>query len=315
MKKLVIASLLVVSTAFAGNKEKADALFKKGKQLAGDKRYADACPAFEQSMKLDPAIGTQLNIAKCYEDWGRIGKALVAYRVAEKMAKDAKDPREPKIRALVESLDPEVPRLTIKLPKGANPDGVVVKLDSEPMTTFGEQLIIDPGPHTIEYTVDGGPKKQKTVPVERAGDSEVTLDVPKDRVVKKQADADDTSPDEPPAPGRNQRIGGIALGGAGVIAIGVSTILTLSAKGKYDDALEMHCMGAKDMCNSMGLEATRDARSTANTATVIFLVGAAAVGGGVALYLLAPKAVTSEHAYLVPSVTPDGAGVVFGGSF
>lgn len=315
MKKLVIASVLVASTAFAGNKETADVLFKKGKQLAGEKRYAEACPAFEQSMKLDPAIGTQLNIAKCYEDWGRIGKALVAYRVAEKMAKDAKDDREPKIRKLIEALEPEVPRLTIKLPKGAVPDGVVVMLDSEPMTTFGEQLIIDPGPHMIEYTVDGGPKKQKIVPVERSGDSEVTLDVAKDRVVKKQPDAGETSPEAPTASGRNQRIGGIALGGAGVIAIGVSTALTLSAKGKYDDALEMHCMNDKSMCNAMGLELTRDARSTANTATVIFLVGAAAVGGGVALYLLAPKSVAAEHAYVVPSVTPDGAGVVYGGRF
>ena len=106
MKKLIIVSLLVASTAFAGNKEKADALFNKGKKLAAEKRYADACPAFEQSMKLDAAIGTQLNIAKCYEEWGRIGRALLAYRVAEKMAKDAKDDREPKIHALIEA--PEI---------------------------------------------------------------------------------------------------------------------------------------------------------------------------------------------------------------
>lgn len=314
MKKLVIASLLVASTAFAGNKEKADALFTKGKKLAAEKRYADACPAFEQSMKLDPAIGTQLNIAKCYEDWGRIGKALVAYRAAEKMAKDAKDPREPKIHALVEALDPNVPRLTIKLPKDANPTGIVVRLDSQPMTTFGQQLIIDPGPHTIEYTIDGGPKKQRTIPVERGGDSEITLDIPKDRVLEKETDVE-PSTETPTAPGRNQRIGGVMLAGAGVIAIGVSSVMTLSAKGKYDDALEMYCMNAKNMCDPMGLEATHDARKTANTATVIFLVGAAAVGGGVALYLLAPKAATTEHAYIVPSVTPDGAGVVYGGRF
>ena len=107
MKKLALVSLLVASTALAGNKDKADALFKQGKKLAAEKKYAEACPAFEQSMKLDPAIGTQLNIAKCYEDWGLLGKALVAYRAAEKMAHDAKDDREPKIKAIDRRPRPE----------------------------------------------------------------------------------------------------------------------------------------------------------------------------------------------------------------
>ena len=62
MKKLALISLLIASTALAGNKDKADSLFKQGKKLAAEKKYGEACPAFEQSMKLDPAIGTQLNI-------------------------------------------------------------------------------------------------------------------------------------------------------------------------------------------------------------------------------------------------------------
>lgn len=328
MKKLALLSLVILlwaSTALAGNKDKADALFKQGKKLSAEKKYAEACPAFEQSMKLDPAIGTQLNIAKCYEDWGRLGKALVAYRAAEKMAHDAKDPREPKIKALIDDLDSNVPRLTIKLPKQATAEGVVVTLDNNVITTLGESMIVDPGPRTIEWTVDGGPKKQKIVNVERGGDSEVTIDVPKDRVAKKQPEVVvekpvATPPPPPPttAPGRNQRLGGLVLGGAGVIAIGVSSLMTLSARGQYNDALEMYCNNAKNMCDPMGLELTHDARSTANTATVIFIVGAAAVGGGVALYLLAPKAAateTEEARYVVPTVSPDGAGVVYGGRF
>ncbi len=318
MKKLALVSLLIASTAFAGNKEKADALFKQGKKLSAEKRYAEACPAFEQSMKLDPAIGTQLNIGKCYEEWGLLGKALVAYRSAQKMAHDAKDDREPKIKAIIDELDSNVPRLTIKLPKNASSEGVVVKLDNKPMTTFGEAMIIDPGVHTIDYTVDGE-KKQKTVPVERGGDSEVTLDIPKDRVVKAQP-AETTKPvaTEPGAsPGHTQRLGGLVLGGAGVIAIGVSSLMTLSARGQYNDALAMYCNNAKDMCDPMGLEQTHDARSTANTATIIFVGGAVAVAGGIALYVLAPKSAERAHEarYVVPSVTPDSAGVVYGGRF
>ncbi|HUS32697.1 MAG TPA: tetratricopeptide repeat protein, partial [Kofleriaceae bacterium] len=291
-------------------------------------------------MKLDPGIGTSLNIGKCYEEWGRIGKALVAYQTALKMAKDDKDKRAPQIQELVDNLDSQVPRLTIKLPKDASQDGVKVTLDGEAITTFGTSLIIDPGPHTIEWTVDDGAKKSRVVPVERGGDSEVTLDIPKERVAKKPpgdgkgktgggtksaggGDGTGIKPAEAtaPAPGRNMRIGGFVLGGAGVIAMGVASIMTLSAKGQYDDALEMHCMGMKNMCDPDGLTATADARSTANTATILFLGGVALVGGGVALYLLAPKGAAQTESrdetarYIVPSVTKDGAGVVFGGRF
>jgi hypothetical protein len=71
------------------------------------------------------------------------------------------------------------------------------------------------------------------------------------------------------------------------------------------------------MCDPMGLEQTHDARSTANTATVIFIGGAVAVGAGITLYLLAPKSEerAREARYVVPSVTPEGAGVVYGGRF
>src|SRR5688572_28880652 len=114
------------------------------------------------------------------------------------------------------------------------------------------------------------------------------------------------------------RIGGIALGGVGVVAMGISSFMTLSARGKYNDAIETHCGGMKNNCDMTGLEITADARSTANKATVVFLVGVALVGGGAALYFLAPNgaapAQTEEQAfYITPAISPEGVGVVLGG--
>jgi serine/threonine-protein kinase len=326
----LLSLVLVAGVASANNKDKADALFKQGKKLMHEKRYADACEAFEKSNKLDPGIGTQLNIAKCYEEWGKIGQAFLAYQKAEAMAKAAKDDREPKIHELVEGLDSQAPRLTIKLPKGTSTDGLTVTLDGDKVTSFGEPLVIDPGPHTIAYTLASGAKKDKVIAIDRGGDSEVTLDIPKGGASDATAEAKpDTRPDtkpavkpdvQPPPPGRNMRLGGIVLGGAGVIAIGVSSIMTLSARGKYNDALDAHCGGMKTTCDDEGLTLTHDARSTANTATVVFIAGTAAVAGGVVLYLLAPKAAAAESEdnaarYIVPAVSPDGAGIVFGGQF
>jgi tetratricopeptide (TPR) repeat protein len=341
MKLAVTLATIVAlaSVASADKKERADALFKEGKKLMGEKRYSDACNAFEESFKLDPGIGAQLNIAKCYEEWGKLGRAYLSYQAAEKAAREASppDPRADKIKEIITELDTQVPRLTVKLPKDA-PKGFQVTMDKKPITVLGEAFVVDPGPKTLEWWVGNGPKKQKIVSVERGGESEVTLDVPKGTVIKPEGggegdgkgdgngDVEPTpEPEKASVPGRAQRIGGIALGGAGVLAIGVSSVMTLSARGKYNDALDMYCNGMKNTCNAQGLDITHDARSTANTATVIFLVGVAAVGGGVALYLLAPKASSAspddeggdEEAmrYVVPSVSPEGAGLVYGGRF
>ena len=121
-----------------------------------------------------------------------------------------------------------------------------------------------------------------------------------------------------PDPGHSYRLAAYGIGGAGVAAIGVSSYLTLTARSKYNDALEAHCGGMANGCDDVGLEDTHDARHRANIATIVFSAGLAAVGGGVALYLLAPKGGAAEKPedaalYVVPSLSPDGAGLVVGG--
>lgn len=322
----IFTILLLATTATADNKEKADQLFKQGKKLMEQKRFADACASFEKSYKLDPGIGAQLNIAKCYQEWGKIGQAYIAYVAAEKAAKAANDDRAPKIHEYVAALEPDIPHLTINLPKDIKPEQIKVTLDGQPLTTFGEPIVVDPGPHMIEYYVSGSGRKQnQVVPLERGGKQDVTLEIQKPKPTR-DPNAGDPKPDEPiekpVTTGRNQRIAGIALGGGGLAAILVSTIMTVAAKSKYNDALAMYCGGMTNNCDPMGLTLTHEARSTANQATIVFLLGTAMVGGGVALYLLAPRSAPAsdgapaeeqQSLYLVPSVGPNSAGIVFGG--
>ena len=49
-------------------------------------RFAEACPKFEESMRLDPAIGTLLNLARCYESMGDVPAACQRYAQAEALA-------------------------------------------------------------------------------------------------------------------------------------------------------------------------------------------------------------------------------------
>lgn len=319
MKRILLALVTIASTAHAGDKDRADALFKQGKKLMAEKKYADACEAFEHSMKLDPQIGTELNVGRCYEEWGKLGHALHSYQAAEKMAKDAGDARAPKIHELVEQLDPQVPRLTIHVPKDA--DTSSVRLDGAHVDSFADAIVLDPGSHKVEYATASGKKKSRVVPVERGGSSEITLDLPaQHEAVDHEQQPHPPPPPPPPVaetrdPGRGYRIGAYALGGVGVAAIGVSTYLTITAKSTYNDALKSHCGGMTNGCDDIGLRDTHDARHRANIGTIVFAAGAAAVAGGVVLYLVRPKAEhPAEAVYVVPSVTPDAAGLVVGGT-
>jgi len=330
IRATLIAMLALAAVAGEASANKADALFKKGKKLLAAKKYAEACTTFEKVDQLDPGIGAKLNVAKCYQEWGKLAIAYRWYLDAEHMAADTKDGRAAKIKELAEELDVNVPRLTIKIPETADPRSLVsLTLDGKLLSVdlLGTEQRVDPGAHVIEYTA-GGKKKKKMAPVERGGSSEVLLDVPKAKVGEPEPPTDptettpepgDEQPEEPtqPAPGRNRRIAGIAVASAGGVGIVVASALTLSARSSYKDALAAHCMGSTTMCDPQGLTATHDARHRANIATVISLVGGAAVIGGVVLYLTAPKAGhADEHAlYLTPVVGADGGAVVFGGRY
>jgi len=315
--KLALALVLVVSSpAFA---DKADDLFKQGKKLMGEKKFAEACPKLEKSFEIDPQIGTELNIGRCYEEWGKLGKAYRAYSDAAKRAGDSKDPRETKIKELIAKLEPSVPKLVIHVPDGADTAGLQVAIDGVAVTDLTAPQLLDPGPKSVEYALGSGARKQKLVALERGATSEITLELPKqagktdDKVVVAPKPAPEPEP-EAAAVGHTQRVAGVAIAGVGVVAFGVSSYLALSARSKYSDALAANCMGMTNACNMQGLTDTHDARSKANTATIIGGAGIAAIATGIVLYVIAPHANTTEHAlYVAPSAS--GTGLAFGGVF
>lgn len=315
--KTLAALLLMVSVASA---DKADDYFKAGKKLMAEKKYAEACKKFEDSYKADPAIGTELNIGRCYEEWGKLGKAYHAYKVALKQAKDANDDRAAKITGLIDKLEPNVPRILIHVPDGAETKNLQVTIDGQPVDPddLANPQLVDPGPKQVEYALGSGTRKTKTVPVERGGTSEITLDLPKlKKPVEHEVDAT-KKPDEDHQPvatsqvGHGQRVAGVVVGSIGIVGVGVGSYLALSARGKYNDALSAHCMGMTNACDDQGLKDTHDARSQANLASIVFGVGAAAVVTGIVVYVIAPKSSAAEHALYV---APTGTGLALGGVF
>jgi tetratricopeptide (TPR) repeat protein len=309
--------ILVASTAAAGpDKKKADALFKQGRQLLNEKQYQKACAAFEDSHRIDPAIGTVLNVALCYEAWGKLAKAQRAYLEAEKLAAIKGDARQAVARQRADALTPRIPKIAFAELPAELPADLVVLIDDVQIGIDAVRLGLstDPGKHVIAYTA--GDQKREVIEV-TLGESEtkwVNLRLPDAGPADGPAEPIDTTPAGPPR-GRTRRILGLSAGGAGLIAMGAGGVIALAARADYKEAFADHC-DPSGLCDDVGYRATRDARSRANVATVIFGAGAAIAATGVVLYLTAPsgRGKPERKAYIQPVLLDGGAALVVGGS-
>src|SRR6185369_4715015 len=85
--------LALTAPAFAeassSDKAAAEALFDEGRRLAQAGKFAEGCPKLEASQKLDPALGTLLNLADCNEKLGKTASAWAQYREATSLARAA----------------------------------------------------------------------------------------------------------------------------------------------------------------------------------------------------------------------------------
>src|SRR5262245_52850537 len=82
----------------------AEALFRQGRQAMEAKSYAQACPKFAESQKLDPAAGTLMNLATCEEKLGKLASAWQHWKEAID-ALPAKDDRIPFAKSRVDDLE------------------------------------------------------------------------------------------------------------------------------------------------------------------------------------------------------------------
>lgn len=343
-----VATAFVMSTSAglalaqpADAKAAAEQLFDQGRALMKEGKAAEACPKFEASLELDPALGTLLNLAHCYEETGRLASAWARYReLGNLAAREGQPKREQFARERATALEPRLPRLVIQVPQAARVAGLTVTRDGVTVdrALLGTAVYVDPGEHEVVATAPGYQRFSTSVTVAEA--EQGSVDIP---VLENAPVADTSAPGTTEGPGdgagaapgkgmvvqgagrsdagRTRRIAGLAAGGVGLAALAGGLGLGLSAistwNGAFDDGL---CDRDTLMCNPDGQDRTATARSRATLSNVFVGVGVGLAAAGVVLYLTAPKsgegAGPDERANrLVPMAGPDSFGIAVRGGF
>src|SRR5262249_44080689 len=101
---------------------------------------------------------------------------------------------------------------------------------------------------------------------------------------------------------------GFALGGAGVVALGIGIYFGLDTFSKRD-ARDPHCIGT--VCDAEGISLHEKAQTSATISTVGFIGGAVLLGAGGYLLLTAPKAKRTAGVRATPTL----GGLVVEGAF
>ena len=176
-----MAAVVVPSLAEAqapADKATAEALFADGRKLMAAGNYAAACPKLAASQRLDPGVGTILNLADCHEKSGLTATAWAEFHEAVSAARAAgsKD-REQLARDRANALEPKLSRLSITI---ASQSGTVqVTRDGQPVdaAAIGSALPIDPGKHVIEATSAGKRKWSETIEIGSAA-AQASMQIP-----------------------------------------------------------------------------------------------------------------------------------------
>jgi hypothetical protein len=273
-------SPLVARAQPSENAVAAETLFDAGRADVEKGDFANACPKFAQSQKLDPAAGTLINLADCEEHLGHLAAAWLAWREAvERLPLD--DARLPAVTARRDAIDKRVPRLTIHLRTDVRADAIVKKDDVDlPRNLLDVPLPVDPGHHTIVLSANGRIDSRYVAALTEGARETITVELGPPVVAGVPANPPVQTPDDSHASASSSWLGWGALA-VGAIGIGLGTttgILAIDRKSEQEN----NCFPIHD-CTPAGADAARDGRTFATVSTVSFIAGAVALAAGVYL--------------------------------
>jgi hypothetical protein len=304
----------------------AQASFERGRALMAQGRAEEACPLFEESQRLDAGLGTQFNLASCYEAVGRFASAYTLFVEVAATARERGQLQRAKVAAEHASgVEPKLSRLIIQV---APQQHAVLTLERDgnlvASPEWGLAFPVDPGVHEVraggarvvpwvhQVLVGANPEIYTVrVPVLPFADGGSAACDP-----TANAGCDPTAlGSERPVTTTQEAIGLVALG-VGVAGLGVGVGFAIHAYSKNESSEDAGCddRGCPDQAS---LNLRRQAVSAGNWATLGTGVGLAGVGAAALLFWVFPDpdATANRTARLQPRLARDVAGLDVYGRF
>jgi hypothetical protein len=291
MTAMVTVASLLTSNAYAdpakpeSDVQRAVRLFQEGERLFEAKQTREACDAFAESQRLDPTLGTLLNLAYCHEAIGKVATAWNEYNEAAAWA--AQRGRKDRERFALDhasELAPRISRVQLEIPRGVVITSIEVDGQAIPRAKWRLPVFVDPGEHTLRVLATGKKQNDSTFRID-PGPGLATVFVP--RMEDEPPARPPPAPPEPEAPPINvRRTLGFAVGAVGIVGLGVGTFFGVRTLQKRDES-ELHCVGS--LCDAQGVELLDDSHSMSTISTVGFAVGIVGIVTGTILVLTAPS--------------------------
>ena len=336
-----LVGLLVGETEARADMETARRHFEAGKKLRDAGDCTRAIAEFERSVAADESIGGHYNLGYCHEQLLHRQDAYEAYKRAQHLASVKKDERLREISGALAALL-QTPHIRLVLPQPL-PDGLRIEVDGRlvPETFHAAETVVfierASRAHSVRVTAPGYEERRALVenrqvrPIELRRSIETTTT---------------PAPIAPPPDGGSgstwQHWTGLGVGATGVAlftvgsAMFVSYLIEERDLGRQYDAAN-RCdkrpgkNGESDPCSDPSAEAVRlnrersymanedDAKKQAPLILGTTIGGALLVGGGLVLYLTAPRprahAATDTRVQVLPILGTTTRGVALTGTF
>jgi hypothetical protein len=283
----IVIVTLGIAGAFANTARAdtaAEGLFRAGREAMKQGDLEQGCNWFRESNRLEPALGTQLNLAICEEALGHLTRAHRLFREVA-AALPAADERVDIASGHARDLEARIPRILLQvhvpLPSGSR---IVVAGQELTAAALGAPIPLDPGTHGVEVQAPGHVVRRYDVRLSEGATQLLVLEpglrispppVPRAQVSAKPAGAVRS------ADHRTWAIVAFGVAGSALSVSAVAGLAVMETKETFEQECDRHAA-----CSVQGLRAAERGETLSDVGTGAFLVAlASAAVGGVLLWL------------------------------